>query len=209
MTISIELRAGILRLYQAEHWRVGTIARQLHLHRDTVTRVLAGASVVVVSVRPGPRQIDLYLPFIREALTKYPSHTARRLHVMVQERGYTGTQSHFRHLVATVRPRRTPEAYLRLRTLPAEQAQVDWALCRARRSAHYAESPNMPSVCPRSQITGRRPRTAAKETRHSLDAYRFFKKVSNASSGLKVDGVESGGTVLAKTRRFNSRSALR
>ena len=42
MTISIELRTHILRLYQAEHWRVGTIARQLHLHRDTVTRVLAG-----------------------------------------------------------------------------------------------------------------------------------------------------------------------
>jgi len=128
MTISIELRTHILRLYQAEHWRVGTIARQLHLHRDTVTRVLVGASpVVVVSVRPRPRQIDLYLPFIRETLTKYPSLTASRLHVMVQERGYTGAGSHFRHLVATLRPRRTPEAYLRLRTLPAEQAQVDWA----------------------------------------------------------------------------------
>ncbi len=127
MTISIELRTHILRLCQAEHWRVGTIARQLHLHRDTVTRVLAGASVVVVSVRPRERQIDLYLPFIRETLTKYPSLTASRLHVMVQERGYTGAGSHFRHLVATLRPRRAAEAYLRLRTLPAEQAQVDWA----------------------------------------------------------------------------------
>lgn len=75
MTISIELRTHILRLYQAEHWRVGTIARQLHLHRDTVTRVLAGASVVVVSVRPRARQIDLYLPFIHETLTKYPRLT--------------------------------------------------------------------------------------------------------------------------------------
>jgi len=127
MTISIELRTDILRLYQAEHWRVGTIATQLHLHRDTVTRVLAGACVLVLSTRPRPRQIDVYLPFIRETLTKYPSLTASRLHVMVQERGYTGAGSHFRHLVATLRPRRTPEAYLRLRTLPAEQAQVDWA----------------------------------------------------------------------------------
>lgn len=127
MTISIELRMHILRLYQAEHWRVGTIARQLHLHRDTVTRVLAGASVVVMSGRPRPRQVDLYLPFIRETLAKYPSLTASRLHVMVQERGYTGAGSHFRHLVATLRPQRTPEAYLRLRTLAGEQAQVDWA----------------------------------------------------------------------------------
>ena len=104
MTISIELRTDILRLYQAEHWRVGTIATQLHLHRDTVTRVLAGASVLVLSARPRPRQIDVYLPFIRETLSKYPSLTASRLHVMVQERGYSGAGSHFRHLVATLRP---------------------------------------------------------------------------------------------------------
>ena len=63
MTISIELRTQILRLYQAEHWRVGTIARQLHLHRDTVTRVLSAASVVV-RAHPRARQIDLYLPFV-------------------------------------------------------------------------------------------------------------------------------------------------
>jgi transposase len=127
MTIPIELRTHILRLYQAEHWRVGTIARQLHLHRDTVTRVLSAASVVLVPTQPRARQIDLYLPFITETLSKYPSLRASRLHVMVQERGYSGSSSHFRHLVASLRPRRTPEAYLRLRTLPGEQAQVDWA----------------------------------------------------------------------------------
>ena len=126
MTISIELRTQILRLYQAEHWRVGTIARQLHLHRDTVTRVLSAASVVV-RAHPRARQIDLYLPFITETLSKYPSLRASRLHVMLQERGYTGSSSHFRHLLASLRPRREPEAYLRLRTLPGEQAQVDWA----------------------------------------------------------------------------------
>ena len=122
MTISIELRTHILRLCQAEHWRVGTIARQLHLHRDTVTRVLAGASVVVMSGRPRPRHVDLYLPFIRETLAKYPSLTASRLHVMVQERGYTGAGSHFRHLVATLRPRRTPEAYRRAPGRPPRRA---------------------------------------------------------------------------------------
>ena len=35
--------------------------------------------------------------------------------------------TYYRHLVATAHPRRTPEAYLRLHTLPAEQAQVDSA----------------------------------------------------------------------------------
>ena len=144
MTISIELRTQILRLYQAEHWRVGTIARQLHLHRDTVTRVLSAASVVV-RAHPRARQIDLYLPFITETLSKYPSLRASRLHVMLQERGYTGSSSHFRHLLASLRPRREPEAYLRLRTLPGEQAQVDWAHFGHRRIGR-AERPLMAFV---------------------------------------------------------------
>ena len=64
---------------------------------------------------------------------------------MVGERGYVGCDSHFRHLIAELRPRPPAEGYQRLRTLPGEQAQVDWALRRSRHRAHYAESPKMPS----------------------------------------------------------------
>ena len=46
---------------------------------------------------------------------------------MVTARGYTGGPDHFRHRIAQLRPRRPREAYLRLRTLAGEQAQVDWA----------------------------------------------------------------------------------
>ncbi|MGZ8244701.1 MAG: hypothetical protein ACXWT9_13945, partial [Methylomagnum sp.] len=53
--------------------------------------------------------------------------TASRLHAMVRERGYPKGPDHFRHLVALHRPRRPAEAYLRLRSLPGEQSQVDWA----------------------------------------------------------------------------------
>ena len=127
MVVTPELRAQILRLYLAEHWRVGTIARQLRLHRDTVRRVLAISSVLRTPACEPPRLIDLYLPFIKETLAKFPTLAASRLYIMVQERGYGGGSSHFRHLVAPLRPRRVAEAYLRLRTLPAEQAQVDWA----------------------------------------------------------------------------------
>jgi hypothetical protein len=45
---------------------------------------------------------------------------------MVAERGYPGSQSHFRRLVATLRPRKPAEAFQRLSTLPGEEAQVDW-----------------------------------------------------------------------------------
>jgi transposase len=126
MAIAPELRAQILRLYQAERWRIGTIANQLHLHRDTVQRVIAQACVMRPDAALRPSQIDAYLPFIRETLAKFPTLTASRLHAMVRERGYTGGPDHFRHLVACHRPRPAAEAYLRLRTLPGEQAQVDW-----------------------------------------------------------------------------------
>ena len=40
-----ELEAEILRLHVAEHWPVGTIARQLRVHHSTVRRVLAQAGM--------------------------------------------------------------------------------------------------------------------------------------------------------------------
>ena len=45
---------------------------------------------------------------------------------MVKDLGYPGREDHFRAVVARYRPRPPAEAYLRLQTLPAEQAQVDW-----------------------------------------------------------------------------------
>ena len=51
-----------------------------------------------------------------------PTLTAARLFDMVNVRGYTGGPDHFRHRIAQLRPHRPREAYLRLRTLPGEQA---------------------------------------------------------------------------------------
>ena len=126
MTIAPDLVAQILRLHSVERWRVGTIARQLHVHRDAVRRVLAGNCAPVHCSPLRPSRIDPYRPFILATLAKFPTLTAARLHAMVAERGYVGAGSHLRFLVAGMRPRPAAEAYLRLRTLPGEQAQVDW-----------------------------------------------------------------------------------
>ena len=121
-----QLEAEILRLHAAEHWPVGTIATQLRVHHSTVRRVLAQAGV------PPQRPVrasmaEAYLPFIAATLAEYPTLRASRLYTMVRERGYPGAPDHFRAIVARLRPRPAAEAYLRLRTLPGEQAQVDWA----------------------------------------------------------------------------------
>ena len=134
-----DIEAQILRYHHAEKWTVGTIARQLHVHHGVVRRVLAQAGLPRLGPSPRPSQVDAYLPFIRQTLESFPTLTASRLYAMVRERGYHGRPDHFRHLIACHRPRPKAEAYLRLRCLPGEQAQVDWghfghlAIGRARR----------------------------------------------------------------------------
>ncbi len=125
--ISRALEAEILRLHHSEHWPIGTIATQLRVHHSTVRRVLAQADVPMAPMTVRASIAAPYVSFIVATLTRYPTLRASRLYQMVKERGYPGAPDHFRALVAQLRPRRAAEAYLRLRTLPGEQAQCDWA----------------------------------------------------------------------------------
>jgi transposase len=126
MTIPAEVEANILRYYHVEKWRTGTIARQLHVHHSVVRRVLSQAGIPKANLTRHKSLLDPFLPFVLETLKKFPRLTASRLYAMVCERGYEGRPDHFRHLISFHRPRPYAEAYLRLRTLPGEQAQVDW-----------------------------------------------------------------------------------
>ncbi len=121
------LKAEILRCHHVEKWPVCTIARQLGVHHTTVDRVLSRAGEPKVERTQRTSIIDPYLPFIVGKLQQYPTLSAARLYEMARERGFSGGQSHFRHRIAELRPRPVPEAYLRLRTLQGEEAQVDWA----------------------------------------------------------------------------------
>ena len=126
MALTPEIEAQILRYYHAERWRIGTIASQLHIHRDSVARVLTQAGLPALGPIRRPSALDPYLPFILETLEQFPRLRASRLYGMVKTRGYPGRPDHFRHLIARHRPRAKAEAFLRLRTLPGEQMQIDW-----------------------------------------------------------------------------------
>ena len=123
--ISEEQTARIRQLFHAEHWKIGTIATELTLHPDTVR-----AALETNRFRSRPRlrdQItDPYLDFLRQTLQQYPRLRATRLFQMVCPRGYTGSISQLRRVVAGLRPQRH-EAFSRLRTFAGEQAQADWA----------------------------------------------------------------------------------
>jgi len=123
--ISDEQVAHIHHLFHAEHWKIGTLAAELGLHSDTIR-----AALNTDRFRSHPRFRDQlaapHLDFLRQTLQQYPRLRATRLYQMIRPRGYTGSVSQLRRVVAELRPPRR-EAFLRLHTFPGEQAQADWA----------------------------------------------------------------------------------
>jgi transposase len=127
MTISAHVHAEARRLFYAEHWKVGTIAANLGLHPDTVKAALE---------RPDPSQrvtvarsnlLEPYQSLVVETLQRFPRLRSTRIYDMLCERGYKGSARTVRRYVAEVRPRPVQEVFLRIESLPGEQAQVDWA----------------------------------------------------------------------------------
>jgi transposase len=112
-------------LFHGEHWKIGTIAAELGLHPDTVRAAL---EVERFRCGPVPRAAltNPYLDFIRSTLEQHPRLRATRLYQMLRDRGFSGSVVQLRRVVAALRPPRQ-EAFLRLSTLPGEQAQADWA----------------------------------------------------------------------------------
>jgi transposase len=127
MAIGPQLTAEIRRLFFGEHHKVGEIARLLGVSDDAVRRAVDTERFV----RPGrvrPSELDPYLEFCRQTLQRYPKLKVSRLHDMLRQRGYRGSVVQLRRRVrqCELRPRPQREAFFALRTLPGEQAQVDW-----------------------------------------------------------------------------------
>jgi transposase len=123
--IDPETHVQIRRYFYAEHWKIGTIANQLGIHKDTVRHAIEAdrfhrGQALRASI------IDPYLEFVRQTLDQHPRLRATRIYQMIRDRGYTGSVVQLRRSVARLRPP-AREAFLRLHTFPAEQAQVDWA----------------------------------------------------------------------------------
>ena len=123
--ISPETRMQIRRYFYAEHWKIGTIARELNVHHDAVRNAIESDRFN----RTEPMRAcitDPYMEFVRQVLDQHPRLRATRIHQMIRERGYTGSVIQLRRAVARLRPT-AREPFLKLQAFPAEQAQVDWA----------------------------------------------------------------------------------
>ncbi|HEX9294932.1 MAG TPA: IS21 family transposase [Polyangiaceae bacterium] len=121
-----ELRSRMRRLFFAEHWKIGTIAAELGVHRDTVELAIEPKRFVNIAHRPSATILDVYKDFVQVTLEQHPRLRATRLLEMIRQRGYEGSIWPLRRYVRRVRPVSRHEAFFRLSTLPGEQGQVDW-----------------------------------------------------------------------------------
>ena len=82
--ISADLRARIRRLFYAEHWKIGTIAAELGVHRDTVALAVEVERFTNVAFRPTATVLDPYKDFVRATLEQHPRLRATRLLQMIE-----------------------------------------------------------------------------------------------------------------------------
>lgn len=118
-------RARIRRLFYAEHWRIGTISTELGVHHDAVRNAIESDRFVSAGTHVRPTMLDPYKGLVAKILDDHPRLRATRIFEMIRGRGYAGSVVQLRRFISGVRPARA-EAFLRLETLPGEQAQVDW-----------------------------------------------------------------------------------
>jgi transposase len=122
--------ATIRRLYEIERLSERQIAERLHIHRRTVGRALAASSAPPIRrpVAPRPTKLAPYKEVLIRRLADYPELSAVKLLEELRRQGYPGSYTQLQRLVKELRPPQK-EVFLRLETVPGDQAQVDWANC--------------------------------------------------------------------------------
>ena len=124
--ITAETRVRVRALFFGEHWKIGTIAAELGLHRDTVARAIDTERMINANTKLCRSQLDPFKPFVAATLESHPRLRATRILEMLRTRGYVGSCGILRRYVRSIRKVSRHEAFFRLNTLPGEQAQVDW-----------------------------------------------------------------------------------
>ncbi|MBK8575944.1 MAG: IS21 family transposase [Elusimicrobia bacterium] len=121
--------ATIRRLFEVDKLSRADIARKLHSDPKTVRRALAFKEAPpprVVVVRSS--KLDSFKTYLAQRIKEYPDLSAVKLLAELRGMGYPGGVSIIKSHLRVLRPK-TPDVFLRIETLPGEQAQVDWANC--------------------------------------------------------------------------------
>ena len=104
---------------------VSAIARQLDLDRKTVRKHLLEPPQAYRREHPAACKIDPYRSYLRERWEQ-GVHNGRKLWEEMRERGYAGSYSGLKMVVAPWREEARERAFVRFETGPGEQSQMDW-----------------------------------------------------------------------------------
>lgn len=123
-----DLWSTIRRLFNVERLSRAAIAQRLGIARWTVRRALKhaeGPPPENRGAKPRASKLDPFKAYLTERLRDYPELSGAKLYTEIKSRGYSGGDTILRDWLVQKRPPKK-EAYLRIETLPAEFAQVDW-----------------------------------------------------------------------------------
>ena len=104
---------------------VSAIARQLDLDRKTVRKHLLEPPQAYRREHPAACKIDPYRSYLRERWEQ-GVHNGQKLWEEMRERGYAGSYSGLKMVVAPWREEARERAFVRFETGPGEQSQMDW-----------------------------------------------------------------------------------
>jgi transposase len=128
--MSAEIWAEIRRRYYVEGLSQRRIAKFMKICPKTVHRAIKMEHYCPKKTRIHKKasKLDGYKQDIAEFLEEFKEITGKRILEKLKKRGYTGGSSILQEYLYKIRKTKRT-AYLRLTTLPGEQAQVDWADC--------------------------------------------------------------------------------
>lgn len=106
------------------------IAATLGISRNTVRKYLRAPEIPKPKPRPKqPSKLEPFVPYIQQRLSEGVDNCVVLLREL-KGQGYTGGYSILKDYVKPFRRPRISEATMRFETLPGEQAQVDFGLCK-------------------------------------------------------------------------------
>lgn len=135
--MEVEVWAEARRLYFIEHLSMRMIAKIMHLDRKTVARAIRMEEYRARrNVSSRHSKLEPYKKDISELLEKYNSLSGERIYEEIKRKGYSGKISILRGYLRRIRDTKK-EAYIRIETLPGEQAQADWLDCGSIKIGEY------------------------------------------------------------------------
>lgn len=126
--LSHEEKIKIATMFHKDHLSVHRIATETKCHHSTIKRVIREASSEKdrASTDHFCGRLEPYRDFITKKFEEYPDMKCSRLMCILKDKGVEVSATTLRRFTKEMRGKTRSRAFIRVKVLPGEQAQVDW-----------------------------------------------------------------------------------